>query len=72
MNSTSAWQRQTTLPALDGVRAYVMAHGQTGLLIALSDDLPGLVVHGHSLEEVERRLPTAINDIREAMAGARA
>jgi hypothetical protein len=44
----------------------VARHQQTGLLVAYSDDLRGLYVHGRSEEELRERIPVAIRDILEA------
>ena len=46
------------------VRAYV--HKKTGLLMAYSDDLPGLLVPGRTEEELEERIPGAIEEILQA------
>ena len=34
--------------------------------MAMSDDMPGLVVHARSDEELERKLPLAIRDLLQA------
>ncbi|MFG1429301.1 DUF1902 domain-containing protein [Roseixanthobacter glucoisosaccharinicivorans] len=43
----------------------IQTHRETGLILATSDDMPGLYVHARSFEELERRLPIAIRDILE-------
>lgn len=43
-----------------------MIHPKTGLLVAVSDDLKGLLVHGRSEAELLQRIPVAIRDILEA------
>lgn len=43
----------------------IIRHEKTGLLVALSDDMRGLLVHGDTVEEIEERLPKAIHDILE-------
>lgn len=49
----------------DWIRTYTMHSTKTGLIAAMSDDLPGLLVVGHTMEEVERLLPAAIADLVE-------
>ena len=44
----------------------VFCHRKTDLLMAMSNDLPGLVVHARTDEELERKLPLAIRDLLEA------
>lgn len=41
-------------------------HRKTGLKVAVSDDLPGLYVHGRSDEELFERIPIAIKAMLEA------
>jgi predicted RNase H-like HicB family nuclease len=41
-------------------------HRETGLYVAVSDDLPGLYVHGRSERELEERVPVAIKALLEA------
>jgi len=48
------------------IRVALMAHRDTGLLIATSDDLKGLFLAGRSEDEIERQLPGAIREILEA------
>lgn len=48
------------------IRVQVLQHKETGLLAATSPDLHGLVVHGHSFGELQKRLPDAIRDLIEA------
>lgn len=48
------------------IRIKVLAHKKTGLFMALSDDLPGLVVHARSTEEIDKKMPIAIREILEA------
>ncbi|MBB6306259.1 DUF1902 domain-containing protein [Xanthobacter tagetidis] len=47
------------------INVEVASHKETGLLLATSSDLPGLMVHGRSLAEIEERLPIAARDILE-------
>jgi Domain of unknown function (DUF1902) len=42
-------------------------HSTTGLLVASSDELPGLSVHGRSQDELDERMPVAIRALLEAM-----
>jgi hypothetical protein len=48
------------------VKINVITHRKTGLLVARSDDLPGLMVHGRSDEELDERIPDAIRALMEA------
>jgi predicted RNase H-like HicB family nuclease len=41
-------------------------HRETGLYVAMSDDLPGFYAHGRSVREIEERIPQAIKMILEA------
>lgn len=45
---------------------YMLQHKETGLLVAVSAELAGLVVHGHSPDEIESRLADIIHDLLEA------
>lgn len=47
-------------------RVEIVLHQGTGLLVAVSDDLPGLYVHGRSTDELSDRIPLAIKAILEA------
>jgi Domain of unknown function (DUF1902) len=53
-------------PVRRTIRVQVLQHEKTGLLAAISPDLHGLVVHGHSHDELRERLPGAIRDMIEA------
>lgn len=44
---------------------------KSGLVVAYSNDLPGLLVTGRTREEVDERLPRAISEIADAMLTAR-
>ena len=48
------------------IRVQLVANRETGLLVALSDDMKGLMVAARSEEEIERELPDAIREILEA------
>lgn len=48
------------------IRIKVLCHQKTGLLMAMSDDMPGLVVNARSDEELEHKLPLAVRDLLEA------
>ena len=37
-----------------------------GLIVAYSDDLKGLLVHGRSVDEIKAKLPGAIKEILDA------
>ena len=38
----------------------------TGLIVAMSEEMKGLFIAGHSLEEVESRIPDAVRSLQEA------
>ena len=42
-------------------------HKKTGLIVAISDDLPGLLVHARTLDELEEQLPGAIREFRPGL-----
>jgi hypothetical protein len=44
----------------------VVEHRKTGLMVAISKDLPGLTVHGRNEEELDERVPEAIRSMLEA------
>lgn len=48
------------------IRIRLLRHNKTDLLMAVSEDLRGLVVHGHTVEEIEGRLPSLAQDLLEA------
>lgn len=48
------------------IRIKTLVHEKTGLLIASSEDLPGLLVHGRNADELTQRLPVAIQALLEA------
>jgi len=48
------------------IRVYIVGNRQTGLLVALSDDMKGLMVAGRTEEQIELELPDAIREILEA------
>lgn len=43
-----------------------LVHPKTSLLVAVSDDLKGLLVHGRNETELLDRIPVAIRDLLEA------
>jgi len=45
----------------------VVQHRSTGLLMAVSRDLPGLHVAGNSMDEIEEELPPVIKALVEAI-----
>ena len=47
-------------------RIKVVRHRRTGLMVALSPDLPGLMVHGRDDDELRQRIPGSIREILEA------
>jgi hypothetical protein len=48
------------------IKIRVVQHRTSDLLVALSDDLKGLMVPGRSDEELERKIPMAVREILEA------
>ncbi len=54
------------MPTDRHIAVEVMTLKDTGLMVAVSDDLPGLLVHGRSLEDLEQRLPVVIRELLEA------
>lgn len=51
------------------VRIQLLRSKETGLIAAVSDDLPGLMTVGTEIEEIQRRLPTAIAEIISVQFG---
>ncbi|QRG06125.1 DUF1902 domain-containing protein [Xanthobacter dioxanivorans] len=47
------------------INVEIKRHRETGLLLATSEDMPGLMVHGRTMAEMEERLPIAARDILE-------
>ena len=48
------------------IRIRIVQHRKSDLLVALSDDLKGLMVPGRSELELEQKLPEAVREILEA------
>lgn len=44
----------------------VLCHRTSDLMMAISDDLPGLIVPGRTEEELSERIPAAIEEIYQA------
>jgi predicted RNase H-like HicB family nuclease len=44
----------------ESIRVTIATHRASGLMIAVSPDVPGMYVHGKSKEEIEARIPIAI------------
>ena len=51
----------------DLIRIQVSEHAKTHLLVATSDNLPGLVLAARSIEQLEEEFPGAIREVLEAM-----
>jgi hypothetical protein len=49
------------------IRIRVLRHHKTGLLMALSGDLPGFVVHAHSHDELSEKLQSACEAFMRAL-----
>lgn len=45
----------------------IFGHEPTGLFIAKSDDVKGVIVHGHTLEEIKKNIPAALSGYFEAL-----
>lgn len=45
-------------------------HSKTGLIVATSSDLPGLIVHGRTHADLDRAIPDAIKALLEAQLNA--
>lgn len=58
--------REQILPTERHLRITVLQHRITDLLMAVSYDLPGLMVPGRSEEELNVKLPAAIQELLEA------
>ena len=48
------------------IKIQIHSHRKTGLLMATSSDMPGLVVHGRSEDDLKQKLPGAVQDLLEA------
>ena len=48
------------------IHVYLLKHNESQLFVAVSAELSGLVVHGNSPEDIERRLEGVIRDLLEA------
>jgi len=48
------------------IKIRVVQHRSSDLLVALSDDLKGLMVPGRNDEELEQKIPSAVREILEA------
>jgi hypothetical protein len=44
----------------DEIRVRLATHEATGLMIATSPDVPGLIVHGRNRAEIDARIPEAV------------
>jgi hypothetical protein len=52
---------------MEEIRIRVLRHGKTGLLMAISGDLPGFVVHAHSFDELAGKIQGACERFMEAI-----
>lgn len=50
----------------DTIRIEIMTHRPSGLMVAVSPDMPGLYVHGDSEEEIKGRVPVAVQALIDA------
>lgn len=48
------------------IQVTVHQHRSTGLLVALSKDLPGLSIAGHTIDEIESELEPVVRALLEA------
>lgn len=53
-----------TIP--ETINVVLFTHDQSGLMVAVSPDVPGLYVHGKSEEEINSRIPIALRALAEA------
>jgi hypothetical protein len=53
--------------AMDEIRIRVLRHRLTGLVMAISDDLPGFVVHAHSHDELAEKIQGAYEGFMRAI-----
>jgi hypothetical protein len=53
--------------AMEEIRIRVLRHRDTGLLMALSNDLPGFVVHAHSHDELAGKIQGACQSFMHAI-----
>ncbi|MGR3495220.1 type II toxin-antitoxin system HicB family antitoxin [Citreimonas sp.] len=49
---------------------HIVTHADTGLFVAMSDDLKGLFAHGRTIEELEANTVSAIKALLEAQGEA--
>jgi hypothetical protein len=47
-------------------RVHIAVHQPTGMRVGLSDDLPGLLIHGRSDDDIIAKAPGAVREILEA------
>lgn len=48
------------------IKVEVVSNSETDLLLMVSEDMPGLMVHGRSMTELRERAPIAIKALLEA------
>lgn len=53
--------------AMPSIKIHVMKHKDTGLLAAMSDDLKGFIVHGHSEDELFGKIGSAFAAYMDAL-----
>lgn len=53
-----------TIP--ESIDVVVYRHAETGMMVAVSPDMPGMYVHGDTDEEINQRVPQAIRALVEA------
>jgi hypothetical protein len=52
------------------IKIQVFQHSETGLLMAIGEDLPGFIVHAHSKDEMRAKLVPAYNSYLRALGQA--
>jgi hypothetical protein len=57
----------TNIP--DRVTFDVNTHRETGLKVAICKEVPGLVLHAHSDDELSRKIPLAVQSFIKATTG---
>ena len=54
---------------MDVINIQIIENRQTGLLLAFSKDLPGLMVQGRDISQIEERAPLLVKQLIEEREG---
>lgn len=57
------------MSVLNELTIQVLIHGETGLRMALCDALPGFIVHANTSEELDEKIPTALQSFIKRTKG---